>query len=139
MRLGKDQSRSRQTAEIPDGLLTGLYFVVQPSGKEIMGGSIPRGWQAAEVHARHISRLDLAKAAPAAKETLQRVQKGEDPAAAKQAERRASKDGDTADRQRFDKIVRIFLARYAKPNNRSWKETARTLGLFPDKTRAGHD
>jgi integrase len=38
--------------------------------------------------------------------------------------------------RRFDAVARLFLERHAKAKNRSWKETARQLGLVPDKTLA---
>jgi hypothetical protein len=117
--------------EIPDGLLTGLYFVVQPTGKKSWALRYRTHGKPRKLTVGAYPTLDLAKARAAAKEVLQRVQNGEDPAAAKQDRKWASKDeGD-----RLDKIVRIFLARYAKPKNRSWRETARTLGLVPDKTK----
>ena len=119
--------------EIPDGLLTGLYFVVQPTGKKSWAVRYRAHGKPRKLTLGTYPTLDLVKARAAAKEALQRVQMGEDPAAAKQDRKQAGKD--KVDGDRLDKIVRIFLARYAKPKNRSWKETARTLGLVPDKTK----
>ena len=72
--------------------------------------------------------LGLAEARDKAKEALRQVQQGRDPASEKKSE---------ADRKYFDfdNVTRSFLNRHAKPNNRSWKESARLLGLIPDKAQ----
>ena len=131
--LEKVKADPDKRLEIPDGLLTGLYFVVQPTGKKSWAVRYRAHGKPRKLTLGTYPTLDLVKARAAAKEALQRVQKGEDPAAAKQDRKQAGRD--KVDGDRLDKIVRIFLARYAKPKNRSWKETARTLGLVPDKTK----
>ncbi|MFC0217887.1 tyrosine-type recombinase/integrase [Pseudochelatococcus lubricantis] len=113
--------------EIPDGFVVGLYLVVQPSGKKSWAARYRSHGKPKKLTLGAFPALDLAGARDAARTALRAVQEGADPAAAKQHER------ETADLRRFDTVVRSFLARYAAPKNRSWKETARQLGLAPDK------
>ena len=100
--------------EIPDGLLTGLYLVIQPSGS--------RSWA---VRYRHYGAprkltlgaypmLGLSEAREAARDALQSVSKGADPAALKVAKRRAAVDG--VDRDLFKNVVAEFLERHVKAN-----------------------
>lgn len=125
----------KRRLEIPDGLLTGLYLVIQPSGK--------KSWA---VRYRHFSKpkkmvlgaypaFDLPAARKAAQEALRKVQQGNDPASEKQTAKKLARDTEEADRLKFGNIVRTFITRHAKVENRSWRETARTLGLVADKSR----
>lgn len=112
--------------EVPDGLLPGLYLVVQPSGA--------RSWAVRYRHAgrsrKHTigsyPKIDLAAARDIARAALRCVAEGRDPAGEK---KRAS----TADCDSFDAVARQFMDRHARPHTRSWRTTARILGLAPDK------
>lgn len=129
--------------EIPDGVVTGLYFVIQPTGRRswavrYRSHGKPRKvvlgpYLAGDDDKRAGDELKRVRAEAA--EMLDDVRQGRDPAAEKQNVKKQSKDEDQAHRTQFDHVVRTFLARHAKPKNRSWKETARTLGLVPDKTK----
>lgn len=117
--------------EIPDGKVTGLYWVVQPSGakssvlryrfagrpKKLTIGSYPG-----------IGLADARKAAEAARGELAR---GNDPAAqkshAKAAAKAAARAEERAELDVVEKVVDEFIERYAKPNTRDWKETQRLL------------
>jgi integrase len=66
--------------------------------------------------------LSLANARAHARDTLEEVAKGNDPAAAK-AE-------DETRRNTIDAVCDEFIERYAKPRNRSWKETKRILDMY---------
>jgi integrase len=103
--------------EIPDAVLPGLYVVVQPSGH--------RSWA---VRYRHEGRprkltlgsypaIGLATARELAREALERVARGEDPAATK-----AKAGGKT-----FRAVVDQYIERYAKPRLRTWREAERML------------
>src|SRR3954451_13337658 len=78
--------------EVPDGLLRGLYLVVQPSGA--------RSWA---VRYRHVGKprkhtlgsypgVDLAAARATARKALEAVAMGRDPATEKQEAKRAARD-----------------------------------------------
>jgi integrase len=108
--------------EIPDGLLTGLYFIVQPSGA--------RSWA---VRYRHSGKprkltlgaypvLSLSEAREEARAALRTVAHGDDPAATKLAKRKAPADG--IDRDLVRNVVVEFIERHAK-KNRSWPEVER--------------
>ena len=87
--LEKVKADPDKRLEIPDGLLTGLYFVVQPTGKKSWAVRYRAHGKPRKLTLGTYPTLDLAKARAAAKEALQRVQKGEDPAAAKQDRKQA--------------------------------------------------
>lgn len=109
--------------EIPDGLLPGLFLVVQPSGR--------KSWAVRyRAHAKPVKftigaypAFGLAEAREAARDALRRVQTGDDPAAAKRHDR------ETADMRQFGAIARNFVVRYTKPKNRRWRDAARLIGL----------
>ena len=67
--------------------------------------------------------LSLAQAREAAREALRAVDRGEDPRAAK---RRARQNGQR-ELDTFAAVADQFVERYAKPKNRSWRETRRIL------------
>ena len=129
--------------EIPDGVVTGLYFVIQPSGRQSWAVRYrAHGKPKKIVLGPYMGGDDLKRAGDELKrirgeaaEILDRARQGEDPSIERQIAKRASRDQSEADRLRFESVTRTFLARHAKPQNRSWKETARTLGLVPDKAR----
>lgn len=115
--------------EIPDGLLTGLYLIVQKSGRKSWAVRYRAAGKPRKLTLGAYPALGLTEARDEAKAALRRVQQGQDPAAEKKSE---------ADRKysNFENVARSFLSRHAKPNNRSWKESARLLGLIPDKAQA---
>jgi integrase len=126
--IEKFKSNPAHRVEVPDGLLGGLYLVVQPSGA--------KSWA---VRYRHAGRsrkhtlgpypvLKLSDAREQAREVLQLVQKGADPAREKKIERRRAVEA----KDDFDCVARLFIERHQRPNNRSWREAARLVGLVPD-------
>lgn len=121
----KPEARVR---EIPDGGLPGLYLVVQPSGTRSFA-----------LRYRHIGRtrnmtlgrwpaFSLGDAREAARAALRAVAEGRDPAGEK---RHAKTDASTL----CVEVARLFIERDQRPENRSWKETARLLGLRPQEDR----
>jgi integrase len=128
-----DQLRPRAVrTEYPDGGCAGLYCVVQPSGK--------RSWavryrRKADGKPRKITldgSLSLAAARAKGAEYMERVAKGEDPAAALQIEKQAARAKVEPGDEAFGSVVRGFILRDQKPSNRTWIEVARMLGLKPD-------
>ena len=102
--------------EIPDSLCTGLYFVVQRSGK--------KGWQ---VRYRHLGVhrrmtlgaypvLTLALARHRARDALAAAIEGRDPAEEVRAAKAAKPE---VDREQFSTVVELFLKRHASRNRRS--------------------
>ncbi|MCB9947112.1 MAG: site-specific integrase [Rhodospirillaceae bacterium] len=131
--------------EIPDGLVPGMALVVQPSGKKswavryrsptervLRDGKLEPKLKKLTLGSYPV--LSLADARKCAKEALQAVAEGQDPAAEKQAAKDTARDAEAADRDSFPTAAVHFVDRYAKRNNRvrSWLETARLLGLKPD-------
>jgi len=114
--------------EIPDGALPGLYLVVQPSGTRSFA-----------LRYRHVGRtrnmtlgrwpaFSLGEAREAARVAIQAVAEGRDPAGER---RHAKSDASTL----FEQVARLFIDRDQRPNNRTWKETARLLGLRAEDDR----
>src|SRR5215204_971965 len=64
--------------------------------------------------------LSLADARDKARDALQSIEKGTDPATAKAEERR--RDADL-----FEGVIAEFIERHAKPNNRGWQRQERDL------------
>ena len=122
--------------EIPDGLLAGLYLVVQPTGKKSWAVRYRADGKPRKLTLGPYPALDLSAAREAAKLALLGAQKGADPAKEKQVARRVAKERGNDDRDSFPSVARLFIERYAKPKNRRWKDSARILGLVPDRTRA---
>ena len=112
--------------EVPDGLVNGLYLVLQPSGA--------RSWairyrNAAGTPRKHTlgtyPAIDLKSAREVAQGFLVEVAKGGDPAADRKAARAGEKI--SSERDLVEKVVDQFIERYAKANQRSWEETRRIL------------
>src|SRR5918993_1333994 len=76
--------------EIPDGLLPGLYFVIQPSGARSWAVRYRHAGKPRKLTLGPFPALDLGIARARAREALQKVAAGTDPAAAKQEARRGA-------------------------------------------------
>lgn len=74
-------------------------------------------------------RIELTDARKMARDALQAVDEGRDPAHEKRIVR--SEAGLAGDK-RFPAMAKEFVTRYAKPRNRRWKESARLIGLRYD-------
>lgn len=114
-----------RVCEIPDGGLPGLYLVIQPSGTRSFA-----------LRYRHIGRtrnmtlgrwpaFSLGEARDAARAALRAIAEGRDPA----GEKRQAKSDSSA---LCFEVACLFIERDQRPGNRTWKETARLLGLRPD-------
>jgi integrase len=113
--------------ETPDGQITGLYFVLQPTGAASWALRYRVAGRPTKLTIGPYPALTLAAARRRAQEALGDVAGGKDPARAKQAARAAAKAESEAEEDRVDRVVALFVERYAKPKNRDWKETARLL------------
>ena len=115
--------------EISDGGLPGLRLVVQPSGS--------KSWVVRYKTPTRLSRkitlgsyplISLANARARARELLVAVADGGDPAANKSSRAaKATAAADDAARHRFAAMAEMFVERYAKPRNRTWKRTEQIL------------
>jgi integrase len=135
----ESEKPSAKRREIPDGLLVGLYLIVQPSGQRSFAIRYRHGGQPRKLTLGRYPALDLAKARELGAAALRAAAEGRDPASEKQQaktehQRRAAED---ACRQRdlFENVAREFIERYAKARAAkkgrpdAWKESARILGL----------
>ena len=123
--LEKYKPDLKRRLEIPDGLLTGLYFIVQPTGRKSWAVRYRYYGKPRKLALGNYPALDLVAAREKARLVLRQVQEGDDPAEARQRINKQNKDSDFADRTQFDSVARQFLTRHAKPNNRTWKRRSR--------------
>jgi integrase len=112
--------------EIADGLLGGLYLIVQPSGAKSWAVRYRLHGRPAKFTIGAYPAFDLAAARSEAREALQQVARGGDPARQRDERRRAEAADDD-----FASVAHRFIERAQRPHNRSWLETARLLGLKP--------
>ena len=102
--------------EIPDTLCTGLYFVVQPTGK--------KGWQVRYRHGGTHRRmtlgaypvLSLADARQRARAALAAAHEGRDPAEEVRAAKAPTPEDD---RNKLSAVIDLFMKRHASHNRRS--------------------
>ena len=106
--------------EIPDGLLPGLYLIVQPTGGKSWAARYRYHGRPRKVTLGSYPALGLKEAREAARAALQNVAKGKDPAADRALQKAARPDT-------FEAVVADFIEKYAKKKTRSWRKTKRTL------------
>ena len=122
--------------EIPDGLLPGLYLIVQPSGAKSFAVRYRHAGKPRKATLGAFPAIDLASARDLGGKALRAAAEGRDPAAEKQARKGAILEQERGRRDLFASIAREFVERHAM-KNRSWRETARILGLKPDPENPG--
>jgi integrase len=122
----KPQSARR---EIPDGLLTGLYLVVQPSGAKSWAVRYRANSTPKKLTLGPWPALDLVAARDLGRKALVKVAEGRDPGMEKKERRRAQASGEQDQRDLVEKVVETFIERHAKAKTReaSWRETQRIL------------
>jgi len=113
--------------EIPDGKVGGLYLIHQPSGEKSWAVRYRFGRLPKKLTLGSYPALDLATARRRAQEALGDVAGGKDPAAVKQASRAAARAEREAEHDLVERVVDLFIERYAKPKTRDWRETERML------------
>jgi integrase len=111
--------------EIPDGLLQGLYFILQPSGKASWAVRYRSHGQSRKLTIGPFPVVTLQHARELARTALARVVDGCDPA----REKRIAKAPALVHDDLIEKVVAEFVERYAKPNQKpsSVYETERVL------------
>src|SRR3954451_3670569 len=112
--------------EVPDGLLPGLYFVIQPSGAKSWAVRYRHAAKPRKLTLGSYPALDLGTARDRARTALQAVALGRDPGAEKQEARRAARN-EKPDRDLFPAVLETFLERHvrAKTKRRSAEEAER--------------
>ncbi|ULO23138.1 site-specific integrase [Methylocystis sp. SB2] len=117
--------------EVPDGKVTGLYLVIQPSGARSWALRYRFGAHPRKLTVGGFPAVSLADARKAAQAALGELARGNDPAAQKREAKVAAKATALAEKRAeldvVEKVVDEFIERYAKPNTRDWKETQRLL------------
>ena len=119
--------------EVPDALMPGLYLVLQPSGAKSWAVRYRHGGRPRKLTIGGYPAFDLATARKKASEALQAAASGADPARQKQVAKIAAHFDN---RDVFPAVAKHFITRHARPNNKSWKEAARLLGLRPDPAQS---
>jgi integrase len=126
---------SRQ--EIPDGLLVGLYLVVQPSGAKSFAVRYRYAGRPRKLTLGAFPAINLETARTLGAKALRAAAEGRDPATEKQSAkgdaRRQAAEEIRGKRDLFENVARDFIERHAMKSNRetTWRETARILGLRP--------
>jgi integrase len=144
--LTKFKADPHNRREIPDGVLSGLYFVIQPTGKKSWAvryriDGYDKNGQPAKVTRKFtlgnylagddvkLAGEELKRIRREAADILDRVRRGEDPGAEKQIAKRAPADDVTRDL--FRSVVERYLKEYAS-KRRNFPEKARLLGMRRD-------
>ncbi|MDH4981235.1 site-specific integrase [Hyphomicrobium sp. D-2] len=116
--------------EVPDARLPNLYLIIQPGGARSWAVRYRTGGRTRKYTLGPYPRIELADARRLARDALQAVDEGRDPA---QEKRIVRSEAGLAGDKRFPALAKEFVARYAKPRNRRWKESARLIGLRYDE------
>ncbi|GEO15068.1 tyrosine-type recombinase/integrase [Microvirga aerophila] len=126
-KLKPDSSRR---LEIPDGLLPGLYLVIQPSGVRSWAVRYRAAGKPRKLTLGPYPAVGLGTARERAREALQAVASGRDPSQQKQAAR-CEADPISPDRDLVSILIASFLERYVRPRlkPRSAEEVERLFKL----------
>jgi integrase len=119
--------------EIADAGMPGLYLVVQPKPSAAKSWAVRYryGGRTRKLTVGLYPAVDLVKARDRARDALEALDRGLDPAIEKLAAK-SRQHAPSADHDAFGVLIRQFFHRHAIPNTRSWRETARLLGLKID-------
>lgn len=104
--------------EIPDDLCTGLYLVVQPTGKKSWQVRYRHGGVHRRMTLASFPTLSLAAARVRAREVMAAASEGRDPAEEVKAEK-APKPKPEDDRDTVAAVIDLFLRRHASRNRRA--------------------
>jgi integrase len=113
--------------EHPDGKITGLYLVQQPSGSASWALRYRFAGRPTKLTIGPYPAVGLAIARRRAQEAIGAIAGGKDPARAKTAARAAAKAERESEEDKVERVVALFIDRHAKPKTRDWRETERLL------------
>ena len=116
--------------EIPDGKESGLYFVLQPTGKAGWALRYRVGGKPRKLTIGDYPAIGLAKARSEALKAKSALASGNDPAMAKRAAKIAKKVEKRAADDTVERVIADFISIYAKTKTRDWRETERLLAEF---------
>ena len=119
--IEKFQPDPERRREVPDGLLPGLYLVVQPSGAKSWAVRYRANGKPAKLTLGRFPAIKLSKARELARDNLEAVAKGSDPAAEKRAGRAAS--GAVSLPNTVGALCDLYIERHLKPNVRRWEKS----------------
>ncbi len=102
--------------EIPDGLLPGLYLIVQPSGAKSWALRTRINGSTAKITLGKLAVLSLAKAREKARAAIEKVQAGADPREERRARQRAVSLPGT-----LNELCDRYVEQHLKRNVRRWK------------------
>jgi integrase len=100
--------------ELPDGRVSGLYLVVQPSGAKSWAVRYRAAGQPKKLTLGPYPAIDLATARKRAQEAIGDVAGGRDPSVEKKAFRAAARAERAAGDNRLDRIAASYVERYVK-------------------------
>jgi integrase len=136
--------RTSSRQEIPDGLLVGLYLVVQPSGGKSFAVRYRHAGQPRKLTLGAYPAINLEAARDIGAKALRAAAEGRDPATEKQSAKGEAKRHAAEEirgkRDLFENVAREFIQRHAMKSNKesTWRETARILGLRPSPDDPGN-
>jgi integrase len=115
--------------EVADQKVAGLHFILQPSP------SRSRSWafrfrilgKSAKATLGSYPSLGLGQARDLARRAAADIANGIDPRAKKKAAKVAANEASRSELDGIERVVDLFIARYARPKNRSWAESERLL------------
>jgi integrase len=116
--------------EVPDGKERGLYFVVQPTDARSWALRYRINGKPRKLTLGPYPQIGLGKARGEAAKAKVAIADGNDPAAAKRVYRAAAAATGKRLSNSVETVVKDFIALYAKPNTRDWRETERLLRQF---------
>jgi integrase len=100
-----------------DGLVPGHFVIVQPTGHKSYSLFVRINRKQVKLHVGNAAVMTLQQACAEARRLLGLIAQGIDPRTAKQE----------AAPETFGVVMTRFVERYARPRNRSWRETERVL------------
>ena len=134
--LTKIKADPGKRLEIPDGILPGLYFVIQPTGRKSWAVRYRHNGQPRKVTlGNYLAGEDVSEAGEELKklrheaaDILDSVRRGADPASEKQTAKKQGKVEIDIKRDQFPVVLDRYIREYAS-KRRNLSEKARLLGL----------
>ena len=106
----KKLALSKVRKEVPDGKVSGLYLVAQPSGAKSWAVRYRIAGQPKKLTLGPYPTIDLATARKRAQEAIGDVAGGKDPASEKKATRALARAARDAEDSRLDRIATSYLS-----------------------------
>jgi integrase len=125
--------------EVPDGKVSGLYLIVQPSGAKSWAVRFRVAGQSKKLTLGPYPAIDLATARKRAQEAIGDVAGGKDPASDKKAARAAARAARGAEDNRLDRVAGSYVDRYVKREvGAAWGKEIERLFRIEILPKLGH-